>query len=280
MKFDLNSYYNTFNNNVIVTNNINKYINSSTVINITCNNKIKNINNKDIIILIDFKLINSEKQLVKVINKVEKQKKQFLKNNTVTIKYIINLENQNIDELNGQLNNLLYNLIHSLIAINFNSKKEKYKYLYDVVCDYLDKEFIENNLCDFKDGKCIANRTGQTPHKDNGCCYNVKYIGHLDFKVCGYCTKLSEKGCTIKCISCKFFTCRYYQKQGISFEPKSIFLINTFFNKSQMLILKYNIYRTKDEIIDKLLSDKLLPYFLSLTTKSYYIKESDKLEKN
>ena len=36
----------------------------------------------------------------------------------------------------------------------------------------------------------------------------------------------------------------------------------------------------KDEIINKLLSDKLLPYFLSLVTKSYYIKESDEFEKN
>lgn len=280
MKFDLNSYYNTFNNNVILTNNIDEYINSSTIINIHSITKLKkNIKSKDIVIVINFNLLNSEKQLIKIIRNVEKLKKYLIKYN-ITVKYNVNLGNKILDNLNDNSNYLLYNLIHSLIAISFNTKKEKYEYLYDIVCDYLDKQFEEKNLCDFKDGKCIANRTGQTMHKDNGCCYNVKYIGHLDFKVSGYCSKLSERGCTIKCISCKFFTCKYYQKQGISFEPKTIFLIKNFFTKSQILILKYNIYRTKDEIINKLLSGKLLPYFLSLATKSYYIKESDLLEKN
>ncbi|MBE5822310.1 MAG: hypothetical protein E7311_06995 [Clostridiales bacterium] len=279
MKFDLNSYYNNFNNNVLITNNINQHINNSTIININtiCFNsiikKIKNMPN-NIIVIINFELITTYKVLRKLIINLDKINKMY------SIKYIINLGKQNFNKLNDELNNLLFNLVHGLITISFNTKKEKYEYIYDIVCDYLDNEFAKNNLCDFKEGKCIANRNGETMHKDNGCCYNVKYVGHLDFKVCGYCTKLSEKGCTIKCISCKFFTCKYYKKQGISFEPKSIFLINTFFNKSQILVLKYNIYRTKEEIINKLLSDKLLPYFLSLATKSYYIKESDEVEKN
>jgi hypothetical protein len=61
---------------------------------------------------------------------------------------------------------------------------------------YFDK-FIKilhkHNPCKWKGNVCIANRTGFTADKVNGCC--------------GTCDKNSRAGCTIQSLGCKQFLC-------------------------------------------------------------------------
>lgn len=46
----------------------------------------------------------------------------------------------------------------ALKALEITDKKEQYTLIYENVCNYLDNQFRENNICDFKNDKCIANR--------------------------------------------------------------------------------------------------------------------------
>lgn len=43
-------------------------------------------------------------------------------------------------------------------ALGIPDKRERYEYVYDAFCNYLDNEFSVNNFCDFRDGKCAAVR--------------------------------------------------------------------------------------------------------------------------
>ena len=80
------------------------------------------------------------------------------------------------------------------------------------------------------------------------------------------CQYLNCNKCSIKSISCKLFTCNSLQKKGIKYDTHEILLLDCFFNNKQHLILSKNFFKTKEEIINKLLEKNYEPYFL------YYIK--------
>lgn len=67
-------------------------------------------------------------------------------------------------------------------AIFYNSKYERYNYIYDIVCDYLDSYFYGKNLCDFQDNKCGKKRNTSST---TGCCHHFKYkaLGTLACKM-------------------------------------------------------------------------------------------------
>ena len=79
-------------------------------------------------------------------------------------------------------------------AINIKDKKERYSFIYDEVCKFLDNEYITKNLCDFKDNVCAYYRSiNEFDHK-NGCCFSAKRGG--------FCNNLDLDHCKISSISC------------------------------------------------------------------------------
>ena len=137
--------------------------------------------------------------------------------------------------------------IYMLEAANKKDLKERYNYIYDIVCDYLDKKINNDNICDFKNNKCISVRNNSHCKESlNGCCYGRSR---------GLCKHFKNGKCSIKSISCKLFTCRYLKKQKIKFKVNEIPLLNYFFNNKQKYILDISIFKDKDEIINLLLKN-------------------------
>lgn len=141
--------------------------------------------------------------------------------------------------------------IQAINAIYQKSRYERYNYIYDTVCDYLDSYFYGKNLCDFKDNKCGEKRNTSST---TGCCHHfrVKWLGPFTKLV--PCEYLSEDHtCSAKCISCKLFTCDYLEKKGIKFKIKDILLLDTFFNPIQKYFIKYMVFTPKEKILNRLL---------------------------
>lgn len=154
-------------------------------------------------------------------------------------------ENDIIDDSNIDQYFSIKNKIHIIHALNIKNSKKRYSYIYDVVCNYLDNEFKINNICDFKDNKCISVRNnGHCEESCNGCCYGTNRELCINFK---------DGKCNIQSLSCKLFTCRYLKKKGVKFSVNDIDLLKYFFNLRQKYILDTSIFKDKDEIIDLLL---------------------------
>lgn len=153
-----------------------------------------------------------------------------------------------IDNSKLQLYPEIEDEIHVVHALNIKDIKERYSYIYDVVCDYLDNEFITNNKCDFINNRCISVRFGShCPESVNGCCYGTNR---------GLCKNFIDGKCTIRSLSCKLFTCRYLRKQGIKYPINSFPLLKYFFNIRQKIVIDESIYKDKDYIIDLLIKKK------------------------
>ena len=106
--------------------------------------------------------------------------------------------------------------ILAINAIFFNTRYERYNYIYDTVCEYLDSYFYEKNLCDFKNNKCGEKKNTSST---TGCCHHFKYkaLGPLSKLVlCEYLK--DDYTCGAKCISCKLFTCDYLEKKELNLE--------------------------------------------------------------
>ena len=141
-----------------------------------------------------------------------------------------------------------YFKVCSIQAANIKDLKKRYSYIYDVVCDYLDKEFINKNICGFKDNICLSvKNNGHCPESKNGCCYGRNR---------GLCKNFKNGTCTIKSISCKLFTCRYLKKKKIRYKVNDIPLLKYFFNIRQKFIIDTSIFVDKKEMIELLLKNK------------------------
>ncbi len=159
-----------------------------------------------------------------------------------TKRYLENRKEKNIEEK--------LNIVNSILEIS--DKKERYSYLYDLVCDYLDKEFKEKNICGFKNNICKNCRFLKEKEikKDsylNGCCH--RFLGKTD------CRNLDLKTgkCKIKNISCKLFTCKYLKKEGYKFNLNDIYLSRYFFNFRQKYYLKTAFFLSKEEVLKEIL---------------------------
>ncbi len=169
----------------------------------------------------------------------------------INIKCAIIYENINFD---------YSNIINSIQALLLANKRLQYEFIYDVVCKQLDEQFALNNYCDFKCDKCIASRANRTFHKTMGCCYSFDYSiwkGANNVQLCKY---LSNNKCTINCMACKLFTCKFLKEKGIRYKTNDIPLLTCFFNKKQREILSANFFVDKPKIIDKLLEKNHTPY--------------------
>ena len=205
---------------------------------------------KKLILRIDFKKINKKqykkilKKLLFIKNIIIKTKIEIgtLKNNKRLFGYVINYDNKN---------NNHNDFILALNAILCDTRYERYNYIYDTVCDYLDKFFYGKNLCDFKNNKCGEK---QNTSSTTGCCHHFKnkWLGPISKLVlCEYLK--DDYTCGAECISCKLFTCDYLEKKGVKFKIKDILLLNVFFNPIQKYFIKYMVFTPKDKIIKRLM---------------------------
>ena len=233
----------------IINRNTNELYNLD-VINIESLNLINVLKKEKLILKIDFKKINKSqykrilKKLLFIKNILVKKKMDIglLKTNKKMIGYIFNYDDTNKD----------YNdFISSINAILYNTIYERYNYIYDTVCDYLDNYFYGKNLCDFKNNKCGEKRNTSST---TGCCHHFKTKWLGPFSKLVVCEHLKEDfTCNAKCISCKLFTCDYLEKKGIKFRIKDILLLSVFFNPLQKYFIKYMVFTPKDKIIKRLM---------------------------
>lgn len=206
----------------------------------------KILKKEKIILKIDFNKFTTKKykkilkKLLFIKNIALILKKDFgLNKHTRTIAYIINF-NKEIKIQND--------FILCLNAIFFNSRYERYNYIYDTVCDYLDSYFYGKNLCDFKNNICGEKRNTTATM---GCCHHFKYKKLGPFSKLVLCEYLDKKTytCNAKCLACKLFTCDYLRKKGIKFKIKNILLLDVFFNPIQKYFIKYKVFTPKEKIL-------------------------------
>lgn len=136
-------------------------------------------------------------------------------------------------------------------ALEITDKEKQLSYLYDEMCDYLDNEFKQKNLCGFCGKLCkrrqdLINRGVKKETYDNGCCYsyskkeNCKYLG--------------VNGCTIKCLGCKLFTCFYLRKtEKARYKIDTIPFAKYFFNARQKFYMENTFFTEKEIIIKEIL---------------------------
>lgn len=214
-----------------------------TNLNLTKINKLKNF-----FISIDFNNLN-KKDYKKVLRKLLFIKKIYInkigltENSKKLLGYVINYDENNKDQ---------NDFILAINAIFYNTRYERYNYIYDTVCNYLDTVFYGKNVCDFKDNKCGEKRNYSVVV---GCCRHYKYklIGPLYPKwvECEHLTK--EYKCGAKCIGCKLYTCDYLKNKGIVFKIKDILLLDAFFRPLQKYFIKYMVYTPKEKVLKRLM---------------------------
>ncbi|MBQ7104316.1 MAG: hypothetical protein IJN90_00480 [Bacilli bacterium] len=151
-------------------------------------------------------------------------------------------------------NNNMIKELDSLVSAYLLDYEDRINYIYDYMCNYLDNEFNEFNLCDFVDNKCVSRRDLECSGCKNpvvyGCCYTKGRV----------CPNLINSRCTIKSLPCKFFTCRYLEKKGIKYRPWDYLLIRLFLNRRQMIVLDQSLYTEKEIIIAKLVKRNYIDY--------------------
>lgn len=145
---------------------------------------------------------------------------------------------------NHKLNKDIMDMIYITHAINIKDKKERYSYIYDQVCKFLDKEFQVNNICRFEDNLCIGVRSHCHCQSEYGCCYGRKR---------GLCKNLVDNHCTIQSISCKLFVCNCLKKEKIEYKVNDLVLLKYFFNPIQKYYIEYSLFKDKSEMIPLLL---------------------------
>ena len=209
--------------------------------------------------------MNDFKYSIKCIKKLiyfRKNKIDFLTHyKNYKLKYIILNYNEDI--------------LIALKALYISDIKERYIFLYDAIFHSLDVLWKKNNPCHFCNNICIASKNHKTSHLQNGCCYSFEY-SKSPFKfienvsICKYLSP--DKQCTTQNLSCKFFVCKYLRKSHIfNINPNSFLLFNCFFDNKQKLILKYNFFKSKEEIIEKLLIKDTTPFIFYYLNNNYHI---------
>lgn len=185
------------------------------------------------------------KKLLSIKNKSLKRKIEIgiSKGSKTLLGYVINYDENNKYQKEFML---------AVNAIFYKTKYERYDYIYDTVCDYLDSFFYGKNFCDFKNNKCGEKKNTSS---NIGCChhYKNKILGPLLSNNLIPCEHLKEDHtCGAKCIGCKLFTCDYLESKGIKFRIKDIFLLDVFFNPLQKYFIKTMVFTPKNEILNRL----------------------------
>ena len=244
--------------NIIENSNINfSNINS---INLELGKKYKSINPA-----LSIKFSNNIEKNIKYIQKLldfQKLHIDFMTEyNGNKIKYIISNYNDDVKI--------------ALKALFINNSKKQYLFLYDNIFKSLDILWNKNNPCKFCNNICSASKNNKSAYKENGCCYSFDYSKNIfkfidNVKLCKYLGK--DKNCMTENISCKFFVCNYLKRNNIfNIDMKNYILVQAFFNKKQKLVLKYNYFKSKEEIIEKLIEKNNTPFLIYYFFSKYRI---------
>lgn len=170
-----------------------------------------------------------------------------------------------------------YDIINCIKAILIKEQKSRNEFIYDTVCDWLDSKFQQCNVCDFKNDRCAANRSGRTSHTSMGCCHSFEYSKIYEFgvlknvKLCQY---MKDRKCTTKNISCKLYVCRYITQKHkeFKFDTRKILLLDCFFSLKQHEIIRYNYFKTREEILQKLQKKNYDMYWWYVYRRKYMVK--------
>lgn len=118
-------------------------------------------------------------------------------------------------------------------ALNIKNNRKRVEYIYDNVCDKIDKKFEGINICGFNCGKCYAQQKGNRETK-NGCC--------------AHCAYQSSDGCKTKNISCKLFFCEEVTSRHKVVRYKEINLLKCF-GIRQQIISRSSFFLNREEIV-------------------------------
>lgn len=231
------------NNNIFIDCNNQKYQFNEFI----KNKNIKKIDN--IVFQLDFSeelKFDNAKKIIKNIIKIGRKIKKY------KIKIGIEMNGNNILG-NLKLSDSEYenDVVSAIGVLVCKNKKQKYEFLYDQICDYLDKKVVNKNVCGFKNDKCIAKRNTNCTM---GCCHHFKnkYFGILYEKELHLCEYQKDKSCTAKCITCKMYMCDYLVKRGYKFTCNNVLLIKYYFNFAQKVVIKSSFFTTKDKILKRI----------------------------
>jgi len=135
-----------------------------------------------------------------------------------------------------ELNEDLFKVGSIIKTLNIKNRKKRITFIYDFVCNEIDKSVDGKNICGFEDNKCYAQREPYN-NKSNGCC-----------RLCLY---QNPSGCETKNLSCKFYFCSDVLKRRkvLNFDD---FKILKCFTIRQRILLKHNYFSAKKEIINDL----------------------------
>ena len=186
-------------------------------------------------------IINNKKQGYKVLKKYIKKPYKY--------NIIINIEDED--------------LTNCIKATNIDDKNKRNEFIYDVMCNILDKKWNSNIPCNFCNNRCIASRNNFMDKEYDGCCYSFERKRFGKVLKEKFIHLQNDKTCDTKNISCKLFTCDYLKKNKIfNTNYDDYLLLRLFFNKKEKLIIKYNFFKTKEEVLRKLNEKNLKPYIL------------------
>ena len=200
----------------------------------------------------------NKKDLVITDNNSYRLLKKYFKNSQ---KYHLILNTQNED------------ITNCLKAYEIKDRVQRNTFIYDTMCDILDKKWNHCFPCEFCHNRCIASRNNFMDKKYDGCCYSFKRkrFGKVKKEKCIHLKE--DKSCDTKNISCKLFTCDYLKKNNLfSTNYDDYLLLRLFFNKKEKLILKYNFFKTREEILSKLNEKSIKPYALYLICFDFLCK--------
>lgn len=201
-----------------------------------------------LVLKIDFNEIPTKryKKILKkflLIKKVlNKNKIGIMENSKKLLGYLVNYDKNNKEH---------NDFISGINAILCNTRYERYNYIYDEVCNYLDSYFNDKNLCEFECNKCPPMKNAKSLV---GCCNLPKHkiLGPFSKLVpCKYLNK--DYKCEAECISCKLFTCDYLVKKQVQFRIKDILLLDVFFRPLQKYYIKCSVFIPKEKIMKKLM---------------------------
>ena len=171
--------------------------------------------------------------------------------NYYTNKKMINDKVFYINSKFNKQNICLLNSISELFWLYYSKdEKERFSYVYDVICERMLKEVKLLNYCNFKDNICITARytDNSFPNsKENGCCNNT----YKDKKKnCRYLK--DDHSCSICSISCRVFTCEYLQKRGIDHSLWQYSLIDCVFSKLSRPNIIFGFFTPKEKMMKKI----------------------------
>ena len=131
-------------------------------------------------------------------------------------------------------------------AFNIKDRKSRISYVYDSACNYIDKKYVNENICEFKNDRCLYQRYSNNKF-NNGCCHDCKYLVGDDNKYCG-----------AKCLGCKVYFCPFIRRRKIVGHMNDIKVIKYYYSLFQKIIIKLDIFKERDVILDDLYNSSLI----------------------